>query len=180
MKRGSLFAILALTLLAAGWMGERALNQHDDSILADLNAQLASDEKFQNVRGQVKGRVIALTGSVMLLQDKQLLLSKARQIDRVKLVKDDIVVETVYLSDRSLRRDVYERLQAEDFAQVALKVRKGTITVRGELATKADRERVLAIVSGTRGVRAIVDQTSVHTLRQTRPRDQNSRGNGEP
>ena len=171
MKRVGLFAILAITLLAAGWISERALNQHDGSILADLNTQLASDERFQNVRGQVKGRGIALTGSVKLLEDKQILLSKAWQIDRIKTVKDEIVVDTIRLPDRFLRKELYEKLQAEDFAQVALKVRKGTVNVRGELATAADRERIMAIVSGTPGVRDVVDQTTVHPRRRSRPRD---------
>jgi hypothetical protein len=158
-------------------MSERALNQHDGSILSDLNAQLASDDRFHNVRGDVKSRVVALSGSVKLLEDKRILLDRAAQIKHVKRVTDEVVVDMAPLSDRSLRQMLYEKLQSEDFTQLGLKVRKGTVTVRGEMATKADRDRMLAIVSGTHGVRAIVDQTSVQPLRHSRPRDQTVQGN---
>ena len=52
-------------------------------------------------------------------------------------------------------------MREQHLREVNIKVSKGTVTVRGPIREEAGRERVLAQISSTEGVRAINDRLTV-------------------
>ena len=156
-RKLGLFAALGFTFVTASWMTDQFLKKHDRSIIENLDAQLASDGRFRDVRVEVNEGIVLLTGAVKILEDKREVLKKVSETEHVRSVKDQVAVKTVWIPD--VRKQLYQKLQTGQANGVRLKVRKGVVTMRGEIRTQADREHILALVSGTDGVKAVTDQT---------------------
>jgi osmotically-inducible protein OsmY len=159
-KKLSLLAAMGFAVVTAARMTDNFLRKYDRSIIESLDAQLASEERFRDVQIEVKEGTVLLTGSVKVLEDKREVFKKANETEHVRSVKDQVAVNTVWVPDRFLRKQLYQKLQSEKVDDVGLKVRKGVVTIRGEVRTKADRERILALISGTDGVKAVTDRTT--------------------
>lgn len=160
------FAVIIFTTLSANWVTEKAATRNDASILSGLTSWVSSDARFRNVQVEVTGGVVSLKGSVRLVQDRRDLVKEASQTDHVRSVNDQLSVDTVWMPDRFLRKELYEKLQNEQINGIGLKVKKGIVTVRGEVQTQAHRDRVLRILSSTEGVRKVADRMTVHARRR--------------
>ena len=158
-RRIVLFASLAVTLVVITWTLARATEKHDIWIRSKLREEFAEDAKFDNVHPVVRGGVVSLKGSVPLFKDKSLAGRKARSVDHVGKVKNEIIVKTQWVPDGVLRMQLKRDLRNHEVDGVGLKVRKGVVTVRGTVP--ANRERVLSLIASTEGVRAIKERTTM-------------------
>jgi osmotically-inducible protein OsmY len=160
-KSLALFTTLTAVVLVVGWMTNKAAKEHDALVRTQLSALVSSNEPFQKVAVYVNRGDVSLVGSVATAQDKKDLLRKVNETRHVRAVKDEVVVDTPWRPDRLLRKDLYERLQAQQLPQVGLKVKKGTVTVTGEIPTLAQHDQVFVLIATARGVRGVSDQTVV-------------------
>lgn len=153
------FASLAVTLVVITWTLARATEKHDIWIRSKLREEFAEDAKFDKVHPVVRGGLVSLKGSVPLFEDKWLAGRKARAVDHVGKVKNEIIVKTQWIPDGVLRMQLKRDLHNHEVDGVGLKVRKGVVTVRGTVP--ANRERVLSLIASTEGVRAIRERTTM-------------------
>jgi osmotically-inducible protein OsmY len=86
-----------------------------------------------------------LRGSVKLLENQRQAVKKASSVEHVRGVESKIIIDTRRIPDLQLKQLVKE----QHLREVNIKVRKGTVTVRGPICGEADRERVLAQISST-------------------------------
>jgi osmotically-inducible protein OsmY len=166
LKTLGLFAAIALMILGASWVTDKATTRNDASILSALASRISNDERFQNVQIEVAGSIVSLKGSVRLVQDRRDLVRTASHADHVRSVNDQVSVDAPWTPDRFLRKELYEKLNNEQINGIGLKVKRGIVTVRGEVQTQADREHVLRLMSSTEGVREVADRMTVRTRRQ--------------
>jgi osmotically-inducible protein OsmY len=160
------FAAIAVTLVGASWVTDQAATRNDAFILSALTSKISSDERFRDIQIEVAGSIVSLKGSVRLVQDRRDLVTTASQADHVRGINDQVSVDTPWTPDRFLRKELYQKLQNEQINGIGLKVKKGLVTVRGEMQTQADREHALRIISTTEGVREVADRMTVRTRRQ--------------
>jgi osmotically-inducible protein OsmY len=158
-RRVVLLASLAVTLVVITWTLARATEKHDIWIQGRLGEEFTEDAKFDKVQPVVRGGVVSLKGAVPLFEDKWLAGRKARAVDHVRKVKNEIIVKTPWVPDGVLRMQLKRNLRNHEVDGVGLKVRSGVVTVRGTVP--ANRERVLSLIASTEGVRAIRDRTTL-------------------
>lgn len=133
----------------------------ETQILAAVSAQLAGEERFQNLTIEVDGRVVKLRGTVRVLEDKRQALQRAADGGDVSIVVSHIRVETETVPDALLLKQVRARLAADQESQIKLKVKKGVVTMQGPVPHEADRERILSAVASVIGVVGMKDQLQV-------------------
>jgi hyperosmotically inducible periplasmic protein len=142
-----------------------AQSQYDAEIQRKLNEKFDTD-KFQNVKGTVSGQVVTLTGTVRTFANKQEAERKAKDIDRVEAVRNNIEVAT-RVSDAELRETLanklrYDRIgQGITFNALTLDVNNGVVTVGGQVRDEPDKASALAIVETTPGVKDVQDNIEV-------------------
>jgi osmotically-inducible protein OsmY len=144
-RRVVLFASLAVTLVVITWILAWATEKHDIWIQARLQEEFTQDAQFDNVQPVVRGGVVSLKGAVPLFEDKWLAGRKARAVDHVRKVKNEIIVKTPWVPDGVLRMQLKRNLRNHEV--------DGVVTVRGTVP--ANRERFLSLIASTEGVRAI-------------------------
>lgn len=103
LKKSALFASLTLSLVAVGWTLIRTAQTHDAWILGKLSSEFAEDAKFDKVHFTVGAGSVSLKGSVTVLEDKRQAERRARAVDHVRSVTNDINVETRRIPDGILR-----------------------------------------------------------------------------
>lgn len=152
-----MFASLTLSLVATGWILIRTAQKHDAWIVGKLSGEFTEDAGFDKVHFTVGAGSVSLKGSVTVLEDKRQAERRARAVDHVRTMTNDISVDTRRIPDGILRIQLKHDLRKQGLNGLNLKVRRGVVTVRGTVPS--NRERVLTLVAGTQGVRGIRDRT---------------------
>ena len=164
MARTSKILILSfsvvLTVVAGVFWGKKAA-RYDRFILEEISADFALDETLKNTEASVARGVVLLTGSVKVLEDQRQAVKKVSSVEHVRGVESRIVIDTRRVPDLRLRLQLKQMMREQHLREVNIKVSKGTVTVRGPIHGEGDRERVLAQISSTEGVRAINDRLTV-------------------
>src|SRR5207237_2090373 len=122
-RRVVLLASLAVTLVVITWTLARATEKHDIWIQDRLREEFTEDAKFDNVQPVVRGGLVSLKGAVPLFEDKWLAGRKARAVDHIRKVKNEIVVKTPWVPDGVLRMQLKRNLRNHEVDGVGLKVR---------------------------------------------------------
>lgn len=160
-KRLGLLAVATAVLILV-WLNHRTVKAHDQFVNDQLATLVSGNETFQRVTVSVKSGEVSVGGLVATVQDKQILLHKISETSYVRKVHDQIVVDTPWRPDRMLRKHLYEQVQSQQLPQVGIKVKKGMVTVTGEIGTLAEHDQLFLTIATARGVRGVSDQTTVH------------------
>jgi hyperosmotically inducible periplasmic protein len=141
-------------------------SRYDSEIQRKLQDKLDND-RFQNVKASVQGQVVTLEGTVRLFAHKEQAEGKARDIDHVEMVRNNIQVSGKEVSDQDLRETLgnklrYDRIgQGITFNALTLDVNHGVVTVGGQVRDEPDKASALAIVETTPGVKEVHDNIEV-------------------
>ncbi|MGH9472657.1 MAG: BON domain-containing protein [Terriglobales bacterium] len=142
----------------------------DQQIASYLQKAYSGNKSLADVHPSVDDRVVTLTGSVGLLQNKLEAAHKARQVASVNGVVNQIQVNGPAVPDQQLKRDLADKLtydrmgMGQTFNALTVKVSHGVVTVGGEVRDYPSRDSALDIIADTKGVKGMVDQIKVAPL----------------
>src|SRR5512135_857162 len=161
----NMFLVMALVALSLPAMAQpKAVRGSDRQIAAEVNKKLQDDSKLRQVQATVDDGLVTLSGHVSVYDSKEKAERKARQVKRVSGVRNLIAVQTANVSDAELfdrlaRQLVYDGFgRSNTFNYLALDVRNGVVTVRGQVHDQGARKSALDIVRNQEGVRGVVDR----------------------
>ena len=161
MSKKLIVILCVVLIILVGVLWGKKASRYDNVILEKISAELASDETLENTEVSVRTGVVFLKGSVRLLEDQRRAVKKASGVEHVRRVESKIVLNTRRVPDLRLLLQLKQVMREQQLREIKIKVKKGTVMVRGPVSGEAERERVLAQVSSTEGVRAIDDRLIV-------------------
>ena len=153
----------------------------DSDIKRLVTEALAWEEKlpYQNVRIDVDRGVVFLSGIVDTLEQKVKAVRATERVAGVTCVVDNIVVKPARKATDEELREIVSRLISEDGRITSSKdfevsVENGIASVRGEVATVAEKWAALDDARSVSGVKDVIDEIIVipqetvsdHTLEQ--------------
>lgn len=156
-----MLAFCVVLIVLAGVLWERKASRYDNFILEKISAEFASDETFKNTEVSVRTGVVFLTGSARLLEDQRRAVKKASGVEHVRRVESKIALNARRVPDLRLCMQLKQVMREQQLREIKIKVKKGTVMVRGPVSGEAEREWVVAQISSTEGVRAIDDRLIV-------------------
>ena len=114
------------------------------------------------------GGIVTLSGSVNLFQDKLDAAKKVKKLENVSGVRNQIVVAGDNVSDVQLQQTLakklaYDRVGYRDnaFNYLAIGVKDGVVTLKGDTMTDVARDSALATVQRMPGVKDVVSEVKV-------------------
>jgi osmotically-inducible protein OsmY len=120
------------------------------------------------VNPTVEDGIVTLTGTVGLYQDKLDAANKVKKVKDVTGVRNDVMVAGETVPDAQLEKKLakqlaYDRVGYSDnaFNYVALSVKDGVVTLRGDAMWDPPKDSAVAIVARTPGVKDVVDDVKV-------------------
>ncbi len=157
----ALLVLLSMTALAAN-------GRYDQQIQQAVNMKVHDSAQLRNVQSSVEDAIVTLTGTVNLYQDKLDAAKKAKKVENVAGVRNQITVAGVTVSDAQLQKTLakklaYDRVGYRDnaFNNLTLAVQSGTVTVGGETVNYSARDSALATVQRMPGVKDVVNEVKV-------------------
>ena len=126
-------------------------------VLSDVVTQLGDDNRFRNLKIEVEGSTVIVTGTVALLEDRREAVKKIRQARNVAVVLSHIKVEADRVEDSLLLSRLQEQLTSSENGHVLLRVKSGFVTVQGPVRDEAQREQILSSIASTPGVVGLKD-----------------------
>jgi len=159
-KIGIVIVSVALTVVA-GAFWEKHASRYDKVILEEIRSHVAADESLKNTEVSVARGVVLLTGSVKVLEDQRRVVKETTSLEHIRRVNNKLLIDTSIVPDLRLRLQIKQAVRDEGLREVRIKVKRGTVTVRGPVRGIATHERVLTQVASTEGVRAIDDRLTV-------------------
>lgn len=133
----------------------------DSRIAAQVSAELAKEERFQNLTVQVEDRLVKLRGTVPVLEDKRQAFRKAGAVKGVKIVVSHVRIEMTQVDDGLLWAQLQERLPQSQNSPISLNVKKGVVTIQGVVEHDVHREEILSSVASLPGVIGMIDRLQV-------------------
>lgn len=175
-KRGMSVALLvsAVTFGTAIWPAHVAVaqtqNGQDSQIQADVMKGL-DKKQFSNVKADVQGGVVVLTGTVGTYADKEDADRKTHHRKNVHGVQNLIQVAGAEIDDTTLRNKLAERLAGDRigygttaFNAITIGVQNGVVTLGGVAYGPQDKDSAVSLVSHSAGVKDVVDDIEVAPL----------------
>lgn len=160
-------ALLAAVLLAAPAFAQATqAGGTDAQILQDVQKQLGK-KQWSNVTATVDDRIVTLSGTVGLYNDKVNAEKKASRVKNVSDVVNNIQVAGDNISDDELFAKLADRLRYDRidlgimFNNFDLDVKNGVVTISGNARSPADAASAVAIVQNTAGVKDVIDNIEV-------------------
>ena len=157
----ALFVLLSMAAMAA-------TGRYDQQIQQAVNQKIHETKQLQGVRSSVEDRIVTLTGTVGLYQDKLDATKKIKKVANVTGVRNDIAVagETVpdsQLQEKLTKQLAYDRVGYFDntFNYLALSVKGGVVTLSGDAMWDVPKDDALAIAARTPGVKDVVNDVRV-------------------
>jgi osmotically-inducible protein OsmY len=157
----ALFVLLSMTAMAA-------TGRYDGQIQQAINQKIHNAKRLQNVNPTVEDGIVTLTGTVGLYQDKLDAANKVKKVKDVTGVRNDVMVAGETVPDAQLEKKLakqlaYDRVGYSDnaFNYVALSVKDGVVTLRGDAMWDPPKDSAVAIVARTPGVKDVVDDVKV-------------------
>ncbi len=159
---------LRMLALSALFLTLPALAQTPDHQLqADVQHQL-NKKQFRDIRAQVAGVVVTLTGSVNVLADKLDAVKRVQKTHEAASIQDEITVNTPNVPDEQLLNKLGKALAFDrqgypsyPFNAIGLQVHDGVAAVGGEVVEPVDKDSAIGIVVNTPGVRGLIDHLKV-------------------
>ncbi len=157
----ALLVLLSVTAMAA-------TGQYDQQIQQAVSQKIHDKKDLEGVNSSVEDGIVTLTGTVNLYQDKLNASKQIKKVADVSGVRNDIVVAGKTVPDAQLETKLakqlaYDRVGYYDntFNYLALEVKDGVVTVRGDTMWDPPKDSALAIVAHTPGVKDVVDDVTV-------------------
>ena len=163
--------LLAAALLGGTGMAFAAQNgAPDGQIQADVTRALAG-KRFEDVRAQVQGGTVTLSGTVPTYADKEDADKKAHHRKGVRGVENLIQVAGAEVDDRTLRTKLAEKLAYDRvgygttaFNSLTIGVQNGVVTLGGVAYGPTDKDSALSLVANYPGVKDVIDNIEVAPL----------------
>jgi len=163
---GSVLLAGALAVTAAAQ--DTSATRYDSGITAAATQKLAQKSQFKNVSASVEDRIVTLTGTVDLYQDKLDAAKSVRKLKNSTGVRNLIVVTGPQVADSALQQQLmrkiyYDRVGYYDnaFNYVTVAVNDGVATLSGATYNDVGRDAALAITQRMPGVKDVVDKINV-------------------
>jgi hyperosmotically inducible periplasmic protein len=157
----ALLVLLSMTAMAA-------TNRYDQQIQQAVSQKIQKAKQLKNVSSSVEDGIVTLTGTVSLYRDKLDAANKAKKIENVSGVRNDIAVAGENVADTQLQQKLakkvaYDRVGYFDnsFNYIAVAVKDGVVTLTGDAYWDVPRADAMAIVAGMYGVKDVVDDVKV-------------------
>src|ERR1700693_4094162 len=167
MKKQLLAVTMALLVLLS-MSAMAATGRYDQQIQQAVSQKIHEAKQLQSVSSSVEDGIVTLTGTVNLYQDKLDAAKKAKKIDHVTGVRNDIAVAGQTVPDGQLQQKLakklaYDRVGYRDntFNYLALSVKDGVVTLSGDTVWDVPKDSALAIVARTPGVKDVVNEVNV-------------------
>ena len=153
-----------------------ALKEHSDSWIAlKLHTQLlvSTDVSNSDTTINVNDGVVTLTGTADSLAQKELTGEYAKEIDWVKSVKNDIVVEKpsakaaakrASIDDASITSQIKYALSSHKAAlgsKAKIVTTDGTVVISGEASSSAEKSLITKLALSIRGVKSMTNDLVV-------------------
>lgn len=160
----ALLVLLSMTAMTA----MAATNRYDQQIQQAVSQKIQKAKQLKNVSSSVEDGIVTLTGTVSLYRDKLDAANKAKKIENVSGVRNDIAVAGENVADTQLQQKLakkvaYDRVGYFDnsFNYIAVAVKDGVVTLTGDAYWDVPRADAMAIVAGMPGVKDVVDDVKV-------------------
>lgn len=157
----ALLVLLSITAMAA-------TNRYDQQIQQAVSQKIQKAKQLKNVSSSVEDGIVTLTGTVSLYRDKLDAANKAKKIENVSGVRNEIAVAGENVADTQLQQKLakkvaYDRVGYFDnsFNYIAVAVKDGVVTLTGDAYWDVPRADAMAIVAGMPGVKDVVDDVKV-------------------
>ncbi len=169
MKSKSWFAMLLVVALAVPALAASKGGKHWDQRSERLvREDFSKKDALKNVKVEVEDGIATLTGDVDLLVHKMEAEKRAKRVDRVTGVRNEIhVAPAVSKTDEQLNEELSRKLAYDriGFGNVwntlSLNVTNGVATVTGKVRDYPSRDSAVAIVQTTAGVKGMVEDIDV-------------------
>lgn len=155
---------LRITLAAVAvflCLASNALAQpRPDGLLAEIARAVSTYSRytvFDDVRAQLDGGVVTLSGKVTMLVKKEEIGRRVAALDGVTAVRNEIAVLAAVASDDDLRQRVaraiysnaaFWRYAAMPTPPIRILVERGRVTLTGAVATDTERSLARSLASG--------------------------------
>ncbi len=119
------------------------------------------DERIQST---VIAGVVTLKGCVETYAQREDAERAVRNLAGVRMVFNEIAVETADVTPEALRdsiRDALDRHTDHEMGKLQIDIAGGHVTLRGNVQSWHEREAVVGAVTGTRGVKNVVDRLRI-------------------
>jgi len=161
-------AVIAGVLSVGGQIFAQAPDASADAaIQADVTKAL-SNKRFSDVKVNVQGGMVTLTGTVDLYSAKEDADKKAHHKKNVKGVDNEITVAGPTVEDATLRNKLGEKLAYDrvgygttPFNAITIGVQNGVVTLGGVAYGPTDKDSALSLVENYPGVKDVVDNIEV-------------------
>src|ERR1035438_7803326 len=137
--RKQLFAVTVALLVLLNMTAMAATGRYDPQIQQTVSQKIQDAKQLQGVNSSVEDGIVTLTGTVNLYQDKLDAAKKAKKIDHVSGVRNDITVAGATVADSQLQQKLskklaYDRVGYYDntFNYLSLNVKDGVATLSGD------------------------------------------------
>lgn len=138
----------------------------DTEIAAAVRNALAWDVFVpeQRIESTVADGVVTLKGCVETYAQREDAERALRNLAGVRMVFNDIAVETADVTPDALRssiRDALDRHTNRELNKLQIDIENGRVTLHGSVQSWREREAVVGAVTGTRGVKTVVDRLRI-------------------
>jgi osmotically-inducible protein OsmY len=120
------------------------------------------------VNSSAEDGIVTLTGSVNLYQDKLDAAKKAKKVEHVTGVRNNIAVAGQTVPDQQLAQKLAKKLAFDrvgyydnTFNYLALNVKDGVVTLSGDTVWSVPKDSALDLVARTPGVKDVVNDVTV-------------------
>jgi hyperosmotically inducible protein len=166
-KQGFAASIMAFVVLLS-MTALAATGRYDQQIEQAVSHKIHDAKQLQGVNSSVEDGIVTLTGTVNLYQDKLDAAKKAKKIDHVSGVRNDITVAGETVPDSQLQQKLskklaYDRVGYYDntFNYLSLNVKDGVATLSGDTVWDVPKDDAIAILARTPGIKDVVNDVTV-------------------
>ena len=166
-KQGFAASIMAFVVLLS-MTALAATGRYDQQIEQAVSHKVHDAKQLQGVNSSVEDGIVTLTGTVNLYQDKLDAAKKAKKIDHVSGVRNDITVAGATVADSQLQQKLskklaYDRVGYYDntFNYLSLNVKDGVATLSGDTVWDVPKDDAIAILARTPGIKDVVNDVTV-------------------
>ena len=160
-------ALSCAMVLGGPLRGMAQADGNDGQIQAEV-AKALDNKRFQNVKAEVHGGVVTLTGTVDVYSAKQDADNKVHHRKNVKGVQNMIEVAGPPVEDATLRNKLAEKLAYDRvgygttaFNALTIGVQNGVVTLGGVAYGPMDKDSAVSLVANYPGVKDVVDNIEV-------------------
>lgn len=140
----------------------------DNQILADVQNKALDKSQFKNVKASVQNKIVTLTGTVDVYDQKVDLDKRVHRIKNVKGVENDVEVGGPEVPDAELQEKLVKAIQYDRvgygttaFNAIGVNVQNGVVTLSGHAYGPVDADSAAAVAANTKGVKDVVNEIQV-------------------